>query len=82
VGASRPVRGMNGDGANWTDVLGLVVFAICSVAFFLALYWIVEAVIVSIVRKAARAIDEDREERRYYDTTEHEDLIAERERKR
>ena len=73
---------MNGDGANWTDFVGLLAVAAMYVAFAVAVFWIAQAIIVSVVRKCVRAVDEDRAERGYYDTTEHEDLIAERERKR
>jgi hypothetical protein len=45
-------------------VMALVLFGLI-VAPILIVYWIVEALAVSIARKAARAIDEDRADRRY-----------------
>jgi hypothetical protein len=52
---------------------------------FLVAFWIAESLIVSVAKKAARAIDEDRERRRdEYEAwiTEQEDRIAEQERMR
>jgi uncharacterized membrane protein YdfJ with MMPL/SSD domain len=53
-GTSRLVHRVNG-----SDVIGLLVAAAFFVAMFLVAFWIAESLIVSVAKKAARAIDED-----------------------
>jgi hypothetical protein len=80
LGTPRLVHRVTG-----SDVIGLLVAAAFFVAMFLVAFWIAESLIVSVAKKAARAIDEDRERRRdEYEAwiTEQEDRIAEQERMR